>query len=268
LLRPLLAIPGARLKATLEAAGLSWIEDPSNDSDRFERVRLRGAKEALAALGLSSEGIALSVRRLARARAALDHAAAALQTAAQLDLHGGAYASLDARVFLDAPEEVRLRLLARLIAAFGGRSEPVRLVKVESLLERIDDPAFPATTLGGAMVVRRAREIVVHREPGRSALPQIALAPGNSVEWDGRFRVAADAKIPMPLVVAPLGRSGFAKLRQQLERAPRLPARAAATLPAFWQDDRLVAVPTLAGLPWSPTVWGAQARLCSAEFLW
>jgi tRNA(Ile)-lysidine synthase len=99
-------------------------------------------------------------------------------------------------------------------------------------------------------------------------LPQIALAPGNSVEWDGRFRVAADAKIPTPLVVAPLGRSGFAKLRQQLERAPRLPARAAATLPAFWQDDRLVAVPTLAGLPWSPAAWGAQARLCSAEFLW
>jgi len=268
LVRPLLAISGARLKATLQAADVSWIEDPSNNSDRFERVRLRGARVALAALGLSSDGIALSARRLARARDALDHAAATLQNAAQLDLHGGAFASLEAAVFLDAPEELRLRLLARLIAAFGGRCEPVRLVKLESLLARLDDPAFPATTLGGAMVVRRAKEIIVHREPGRFALPQIALAPGNSAEWDGRFRVTADAKASTPLVVAPLGRSGFAKLRQQLERAPRLPARAAATLPAFWQDDRLIAVPTLAGLPWSPAVWGAQARLCSAEFLW
>ena len=60
LLRPLLAVPGARLKATLEAAGLTWIEDPSNDSDRFERVRLRGAKDALAALGLSPDALALS----------------------------------------------------------------------------------------------------------------------------------------------------------------------------------------------------------------
>jgi tRNA(Ile)-lysidine synthase len=118
------------------------------------------------------------------------------------------------------------------------------------------------------MVVRRAREIVVHREPGRCALPKIALAPGNSAEWDGRFRVATDAKAAAPLVVAPLGRSGFAKLRQQLERAARLPARAAATLPAFWQGSRLLAVPTLAGLPWSSAVWSNQAQLCHAEFLW
>jgi tRNA(Ile)-lysidine synthase len=268
LVRPLLAVPGARLKATLQAAGLSWIEDPSNDSERFERVRLRGAKEALAALGLSPDALALSAQRLARVRAALEHAAGALQTAAQLDLHGGAYASLEARAFLDAPEEVRLRLLARLIAAFGGRSEPVRLAKLESLVERMNDPAFPSTTLGGAMLVRLAKEIIVHREPGRSALPEIELPPGKSAEWDGRFRVTADAELAMPLVVAPLGRSGFAQLRQQLERAARLPARAAATLPAFWQGDRLLAVPTLAGLPWSSAVWSNQAQLCHAEFLW
>jgi tRNA(Ile)-lysidine synthase len=268
LMRPLLAVPGERLKATLQTIGLPWIEDPSNDCDRFERVRLRKAKTALAALGLTSDKIALSARRLERARSALDHAAAALETDARLDVHGGAYASLDAQAFLAAPDEVRLRLLARLIAAFGGQPEPVRLAKLESLAERLDQPESPAMTLGGAMVVRRAREIIVHREPGRGSLPEIELAPGEAADWDGRFRVAADRELAAPVIVAPLGRAGFAKLHQQLERAPRMPARAAATLPAFWQQGALLAVPALAWLPWPAAAWSNQARLCRCEFLW
>ena len=268
LVRPLLAIPGARLRATLRAAGLSWLEDPSNDCDRFERVRLRQARAALAALGLAPEKIALSARRLERARAALDAAAQRLQTDARLDLHGGTYASLDARTFAGAPEEIRVRLLARLIAAFGGQSGPARLAKLESLLARLDEPEFRPTTLGGAIVQRHAGEILVHREPGRVALPEIELSPGEAAVWDLRFRVAADPELAAPVTVAPLGRSGFAKLRQQLGRDPKIPARAAATLPAFWQEGTLLAVPALATLPWPAAAWTNQARLCGSEFLW
>jgi hypothetical protein len=70
------------------------------------------------------------------------------------------------------------------------------------------------------------------------------------------------------VTVAPLGRSGFAKLRQQLERDPKIPARAAATLPAFWQEGTLLAVPALATLPWPAAAWTNRARLCGSEFLW
>ncbi|MBF0335348.1 MAG: tRNA lysidine(34) synthetase TilS, partial [Alphaproteobacteria bacterium] len=42
LLRPLLDVPRARLEATLERAGQSWIDDPSNADRAYARVRLRG----------------------------------------------------------------------------------------------------------------------------------------------------------------------------------------------------------------------------------
>jgi tRNA(Ile)-lysidine synthase len=64
LLRPLLGIPGGRLRATLQARGQQWIEDPSNDVDKFERVGIRKAAASLAALGLTNAKIALSARRL------------------------------------------------------------------------------------------------------------------------------------------------------------------------------------------------------------
>ena len=45
--RPLLDVPRARLRATLQARGIAWIEDPSNQSPEFERPRLRAARAHL-----------------------------------------------------------------------------------------------------------------------------------------------------------------------------------------------------------------------------
>ena len=57
ILRPLLSIPPARLRAKVAAAGMAWVEDPSNVDQRALRPRLRilrldhdGAGAATAAL--------------------------------------------------------------------------------------------------------------------------------------------------------------------------------------------------------------------------
>ena len=266
LLRPLLGVSGRRLEATLRARGLSWIEDPSNDSDRYERVRLRKAKEHLAALGLTNAAIALSARRLERAREALEMAASKLETAAGLDTHEGAFASFDARVLEAAPEELRLRTLARLISAFGGQDAPARLAKLEAFVSRLRALDFSAATLGGCIVARDGDEICVFREPGRAELPQLELAPGDVAVWDRRFRVGLAPAAAAPVRVRALGAAHFANVRRELgEESGLPPARAAATLPTFWQDGVLLAAPQLNGYI-SPAP--ERARHCSAEFLW
>ncbi len=170
LLRPLLGVSGARLRATLIAAQRAWIEDPSNDAERFERVRIRKARALLSSLGLTNDKIALSARRLERAQAALDAGVSALKQTARLDLHGGAFASFDHAAWRAAPEELRLRLLGSLIASYGGRAEPLRLVQLEALADRLADPGFEGATLAGAIVSRHGDDVRVLREPGREAL--------------------------------------------------------------------------------------------------
>lgn len=268
LVRPLLSVSGARLRATLQAAGATWIEDPSNDCDRFERVRLRKARVLLEELGLSNDKIALSARRLERARQALEAAAEQLSRAAGLDLHGGTYASLDAQAFEDAPEEIRLRLMARLIQAFGGQDEPLRLAKLEALVARIMQPRFEGATLAGAIVSRRGSDLRVFREPGRAGLAPLELLPGSAAVWDRRFRVWVAPDIGRAIEVRALGAQGFAELRQQLDDPGLPPAKAAATLPAFWRKGELMGVPQLSNLRGAPASWGAKERLYSAEFLW
>lgn len=267
LLRPLLAVSGARLRAALTAAQHPWIEDPSNDAERFERVRLRKGRTLLAGLGLANDKIALSARRLERAQQALDAAARALAQTARLDLHAGAFASFDHATWLAAPEELRLRLLARLVTAYGGQTQPVRLAQLEALADRLAQPGFEGATLAGAAVCRHGDDVRVLREAGRVALPTLTLSAGASATWDGRFRIRAAGDAGADVDVRALGTPAFARLRQQLDMPRDLPARAAATLPALWRGQELIFVPTLAALGAVSPAWGTPQRLYSAEFL-
>lgn len=267
IVRPLLGVTGARLRATLGEAGRTWIEDPSNDAQRFERVRVRKARGLLEGLGLSNGKLALSARRLARAKAALDAATEALGRNAAVDLHDGIFASFDEVVWRAAPEEFRLRLLGRLIRSFGGLSEPLSLSQVEDLIERMSEAGFEGATLGGCVISRHGRSIRVEREGGRHELPTLVLLPGGSGVWDHRFRVTSAAHSSGAVEVRALGPEAYARLRRQLAKEPGLPASAAATMPAFWRADELLFVPAIANLPAAGALWDEARGLYSAEFL-
>jgi tRNA(Ile)-lysidine synthase len=146
-IRPLLEVPKARLVATLEAAGISFVSDPSNGDPRFERARVRGGADALAALGLTSEALALSARRLRRARAALDDIAQDF-LAANSEISEAGYAVIDRQALEVAPHEIALRALSQLIGAVGGGEMPVQLAKLENLLAVLRQDPAKAHTLG------------------------------------------------------------------------------------------------------------------------
>jgi len=271
LLRPLLGVPGARLRATLRAAGATWIEDPSNEANRFERVRIRKASAVLSDLGFDNDKLALSARRLARAREAIEHALAGLEESVRLDLHSGAFASFLYGEWSAAPAELRLRLLGRLIASYGGEPEPVRLAQLEALEERMLQPQFEGATLAGAVVSRHNEDVRVWREMGRAGPEALMLQPGAGALWDRRFRVTAAPESAAPVEVRALGLVTFAELRQRAEQrpwpTPPIPAAAAASLPAFWRGAELLTVPHFAALPGAPAAWQAVEGLYSAEFL-
>jgi tRNA(Ile)-lysidine synthase len=243
--RPLLGIAKARLVATLRARSISWLEDPSNELTAFERVRLRQAGALLAELGLDNEHLALSATRLRRARTALELAAGAL-LADTADLHAGAYASIDRSRFDLAPDELRLRVLACLVAATGGTAPPPRLSELEHLLERLGDGAVTrGITLGGCIITATASAASIFREPGRGGIATLDLRPGEEAEWDDRFRVGLARRAPAALEVRALGADASATLRTRLALGCVMPSRAAQTLPSFWHKGELVAVPHL-----------------------
>ncbi|MEZ5844235.1 MAG: tRNA lysidine(34) synthetase TilS [Hyphomicrobiaceae bacterium] len=250
-LRPLLAVPHARLVAALEARGLGWLEDPSNSDPRYERIRIRAARPALAALGVTNGALAESARRLARARAAVDAAVVAqfAPPAGVVHLDDLGFAAIDWAKLRELAEEVRLRVLSALIERVAAPREQVSLRRLEALTEARGWVTPAGRTLAGACFMGGTGEadgqVLVVRELARHPPGELLLAPGATVVWDGRFRLTSTGRSP-PVSVAALGRDGLAAIEAAGFRRPRLPARVFWALPACRDaSGAVVAVPAL-----------------------
>lgn len=161
LIRPLLEVQPALLRAFLAARGVEWVEDPSNQLRRFERVRIRQDQE-----GRSPQG---AVERMERERDVADF----LARHATLSPQG--YAVLDA-------SSLPVPALGALLRTIGGRLyAPAR-----EALGRLAACLRPAT-LGGVRLTPAGRlgtGWLFAREPAACAPPVRAVA---FARWDERF---------------------------------------------------------------------------------
>jgi tRNA(Ile)-lysidine synthase len=181
LARPLLDVPKARLIATLKRARIAFVEDPTNRDPAYTRPRLRALLPQLAAEGGDARNLARLAARLARANAAIEVLADGAERFLRLRTRGDApqpgVRRFDAAAFVALPDEVRLRLLLRAIAAVGHEG-PAELGKVEALLAALDQaietglraaPDRPALkkTLAGALISLKAGQILIVPAPQR-----------------------------------------------------------------------------------------------------
>ena len=180
--RPLLEIPKARLIATLNAAGISYADDPSNRDPRFTRARLRGLMHLLAEEGLDAAQLARLARRLKRADVAIEKAVERAVTELFVELPGAPAIAIELRRFADLPAEVALRLLGRAVARVGDEG-PVELGKLEALKTALDEAQNSPKnrfrrTLAGAIVTLKDPQILVERAPPRRRKVLTKRRPG------------------------------------------------------------------------------------------
>ncbi len=244
LLRPLLGVPRSRLRATLRRRRQEWIEDPSNDDPAYARSRMRKLLPLLAEEGLSVARLAGTAARMAHVRTALEAATADLVGAAAV-VDSAGFALLDISPLRQAPLEIALRALSRLLMAFGGTPLPPRLERLERLLAsiRADDIGAGRTLAGCRLLPSRGR-LLICREAAAMAGP-LALRSGRRAQWDGRFAVLLrGAGRADGLSVGALGADGWRALAAGGSRSA-VPGAVRPTLPALRDLDGIVAVPHL-----------------------
>lgn len=191
LLRPLLSVEPGRLRACLRQSGQPWIEDPSNESARFTRNRLRRLLPDLGAGGITVDGLARLARHGAEVRNESEAAAAAL-LAGGCGVHPAGFAVLDRRALASVPRWQAGAALARLVTTIGGREWPPTGGKVERILTGLlEDAARGSATLAGCGLVREGERILVFREPRGLPAPR-PIADGDRVHWDNRFVLRVD----------------------------------------------------------------------------
>jgi len=154
LVRPMLDVSKADLVSFCDTQGIVYIDDPGNENHDFARVRLRAARDVLAAEGLSNKRLALSAKRLQRAQKALECAADRLYVRA-VDLHQDSV-NVDVLMLRAEPEEVAFRVMLRVVRDLRiGAAYLPRMERLENLFADFwarDDSAFATfrkRTLGG-----------------------------------------------------------------------------------------------------------------------
>jgi len=154
LIRPLLAFRRAELAEVLAASGLTPVQDPSNADDRFDRARIRKA---------IAESEWLDPPALAASAANLAAADEALEWAAGREWNERVVGSGDRiRYRRLAPKAVAMRVIARIIADFGGRARGQDLARLLARLE-----AGEGGNLGGVLARAEGGEWVFEAEPPR-----------------------------------------------------------------------------------------------------
>lgn len=215
LVRPLLSVSRQRLRATLADAGHPFINDPSNDDPRFERVRLRRLKPVLAEAGLGDDTLAAAARRLARANAAIEAVMRETMAAVVIDEGFGLW-RIRRGPLMTAPEEVRIRILQAVAGRAGGQPEPLDLASAETLSAWLDAGSLGVRTIGGALIEAGSDDLRLCREPGRMPREAQPVVPGQSFVFDHRFVVSvAPGWMAGDLTVLPVA---------GLERPPRTPS--------------------------------------------
>lgn len=243
LMRPLLELPKCRLTATLEKAGIKWIEDPSNQNEDFDRVKARNLLREPPLSGLTPARLAATAGRLRRSRDALEHYEQRWLDQ-MVDFFDAGHAIFSASSLEAEPQEITLRGLASIVRFAGGGGYIPRFEKLERLWLALCKPDFRATTLGGAQFVPLPDgRILVYRELA-------AIAPKHSVNaglvWDGRFVVESVPQGSLDAIeIGALGDEGVKVVKDQMEVELDVPRGVAATLPAFYRAESLIAVPHL-----------------------
>lgn len=221
-LRPLLGMAKTDLIAILEEAGVSYVTDPSNASDRYTRVRIRKALPAFAELGLTADRLAGTAQRMARAEAALRSATDDLRRRAATN-HGGVW-SVGTAALAAAPDEIGLRLLVQLIRAIRPSDYPPRADAPEGWHAAFRADAAPRrATMAGVVLHLRQDRLWLYAEAGRTGFPELVVEHDGDHVWDNRFKVSITGADGHRLVIGPHGAGA---------RNDGMPAAAMATLPA------------------------------------
>ena len=189
--RPLLGLRRSELRDYLNRLEAHWVEDPSNNDTRYERIRLR--QEAYPAGGPAEHGLlSLSDQSLDAERLLRGAAWRLTERAVEITPWGGAV--LDRDKFTLAARPVALRALEAVMLAVSGEARTPAPDGVEACLEALEQGE--AHTQAGVLltadgVMGRDPGAVLGRADGGTEAVSLELEDGDIALFDGRFEIRA-----------------------------------------------------------------------------
>lgn len=229
--RPYLFHSRVDLRAYLTRNDVVWIDDPSNDEDRFDRIKARKALAWLKPLGITAQTLSGVASHMHSARQALNHHCN--DVARTITARAVGDVVFDWRGLNTQTPEVKRRLLVGALRWISGSEYAPRSEKIMTLenaiLNRRDK------TLAGCRIVTSDTQVRLFRE----ARAVRDLTCPTDQPWDGRWQL--DGPHADDLQIRALGAEGLRDCPDW--RATGRPRASLLASPAIWRGGTLVSAP-------------------------
>jgi len=163
IIRPFLSLEKKDLKYVTLNYFKTYIKDPSNNNEKFLRVRIRKYRKNMEKEGLDTRKIIKTVDNLVSANQALNfYKNKALYKHASFVSKNKCL--INKRIFSDEAGEIVFKSFSDILSLVSGTYYPPRSKKVINLINRAKKNKFNKSTLGGCIVEEKNNFILISKE--------------------------------------------------------------------------------------------------------
>ncbi|MEP7452215.1 tRNA lysidine(34) synthetase TilS [Phyllobacterium sp. SB3] len=207
LLRPLLNMRREELRDYLRKHGVVWRDDPSNESSKYERVRVRKSIQGHDLTQLGHE-----IRIKASRRRELNSKVATTLPSC-VTVFKGIKIMIDRESWRRNEPQVQQLAIGVLLAIMGGQPfMPAAALCKKALKFMEENKRYSRLAIGRCIIETRPGNILLYRE--MRSIPTVTVEPGTSAIWDGRYRITNAGEQPM--VIQACGKQRLDAMKDRL----------------------------------------------------
>ena len=239
-IRPLLRERREALRDHLRALDVGWVDDPSNEDPRFDRVRARQMLGHLSELGLTSDRLIQTAEHMQAAQRSLWQASVAFAKAHVVEDRGDLI--LSPSVLKLERGDTERRVFAQAIGWVSGAANRPRFTALAHSAETLRQGK--RITLQGVLMTPEAENIRLSREYSAVIKAHSVIDHGSGeTVWDGRWCIqnSDQCEVKGVFTVRSLGEDGLAACKNW--RDSELPRASLLASPSVWANGTLISAP-------------------------
>ena len=208
-IRPLLKSTKEDLRNYLRNNNYSWIDDPSNYDDKYQRVKVRKLLQQLKSSNLIAPNFVKTADHMSRA-SKLSKETAISYSKNILSFNDVGQITFDGKKFSELYEDTQYRILAGIISWFSGSAYKPRFSQIENMYRKIvDNKNLPGATLGGTVFKKKNGIVTVTRE--LACVEENHSIKKEKFIWDNRWLITFQSGVLSKLYIRPFGLISFDK---------------------------------------------------------
>ena len=163
IIRPFLNIKKVNLKFVTLSYFKTYIDDPSNQDEKFLRVRIRKYRKSMETEGLNTRNIIKTINNLLSANKSLNH-----YKNKALYKHVSFISKnkclINQQIFLEESQEIIFRCFSDILSLVANKYYPPRSKKIMNLINRIQKTKYHKSTLGGCIIEKKDNFLKISKE--------------------------------------------------------------------------------------------------------